>query len=340
MKMNKLKSISDCFQKIQAYGIYSLLLLLPSCMSQDAVAPKKQSVTVYMDYLGENDSLIFEKFRKEEKIRVYYKVLPKDSILSIIHAEKYNSYADLIILHGADRLQKASRMKLFSTLVSEKIETTIDKNYMAANKSWCALSKSPIVLAYDQRILHGDTISFYNEVLQPKWKGKIALQDPAQTTLKVLGNSLAGLNAKKENVFLPNLYNQTALPKTGDDLFQLKRINSGQAQLAFIELSSLVKANQSKDTLNKPMYKNIGIIFPSQTQKGSFYNVSGAGIHRYARNAENARQLLEFLSSKRAQYAFSSGRAAFPVLDGVEDDARLAKYGKFRARFVAGKAKK
>ncbi len=313
------------------------VLLLASCMVQDAEAPKKQFVTVYTDYLGENDSLLFEKFRKEEKIIVYYKLLPADSILEIIQSEKYNSYADLVVLHGADQLQQAGKLKYFSTISSEQL-LAMDKNYISRGKTWVALSKTPIVLIYDQRFLKADTISFYNEVLQAKWKGKIALQDGSSSTLKVLGNSIAQLNAKYKT-FLPQLNMQSALPRSGNDLTQIKRVHSGQAQLAFVELASLVKANQRKDTLNKPIYTNIGVIFPGQKQKGSFYNVTGAGIYRYARNPANAEKLLEFLSSKRAQYDFASGRLEFPVLD-VKTDYRLEAYGKFRARFMANRVRK
>ena len=149
--------------------------------------------------------------------------------------------------------------------------------------------------------------------------------------------SFSTLGGERNDAFMPQLYAQAALPASGDDLLQIKRINSWQAQMGFIELSSLVKANQRKDSLNRAVYKNVGVIFPSQTQKGCFYNITGAGIYRYARNADHARRLLEFMISKRAQYDFASGRAEFPVLDGIDSDPRLEKYGRFRARFVANK---
>lgn len=317
---------------------YFLVLpaLLGSCMVQDAQPAAKQSVTVYTDRLGDNDSLLFKKFEKEDKITVYYKVLPADSILEIIAGEKYNSFADLILLHGADRLQEASKRKMFSVIGSEALLTITDKNYMSPRKHWIALSKSPIVLIYDQRILKPDTVSYYNEVLQPAWKGKIALQDASSSTLKVLGISMSKLNPKHAS-YLRQLNGQSTLPRTGGDLTQIRRVYTGQAQLAFTELSSLVEVGQRKDTLNKPLYANIGVIFPGQKQKGAFYNVTGAGIYRYARNYANAEKLLAFLAGKRGQYGFASGRAEYPVMD-LQADHRLGKYGSFRARFV-GKGK-
>jgi iron(III) transport system substrate-binding protein len=98
-----------------------------------------------------------------------------------------------------------------------------------------------------------------------------------------------------------------------------------------------VESNQQKDTLNKRLYRNIEVIFPSQTQKGTFYNVTGAGIYKYARNPENAKKLLQYLTSKKAQYAFASGRFEFPILSDVKADPRLAQFGNFRGRFIANR---
>jgi len=317
--------------------IIPVMLLLAACMAGDAEPSGEKSVTVYLDYMTASDSLLFEKFTKEEKIKVYFKVLKPDSILHVIKEEHFDSWADLILVHGADKLNKGINMKLFAPIVSEKMESTIGKNYYAAKKYWCALSKSPIVLAYDRRILRKDTISFYNEVLQPKWKGKIALQAPQHSTLRVLDKSIRFLKGDRKDDFMSLLYGQAALPAEGNDLTQIRRIQEGKAQLAFIELSSLLKANERKDTLNKPLYNQVGVIFPGQLQKGCFYNVTGAGIYRYARNKKNARLLLEFLISKRAQYHFAEGRHDFPVLEGIDPETLLKPYSQFRGRFLLNK---
>jgi iron(III) transport system substrate-binding protein len=324
------------------FGIKMLLVLfctsmLHSCLVNDAKPDKRQSVTVYTDFLTENDKEIFKQFKKTEKIKVYYKILPADSILEIIKLEKYNSHADLILLHGADRLLEGGKMNLFRRIDQSEINPKIDANYFSKNNFWCAISKSPIVMIYNKNLLNGDTIKFYNQINQPKWKGKIALQDHANSTIKTLGISMMNLRSKKHKNFVFNLNRQSQGNPKGNDLTQIKKINSVEAQLAFIELSSLVEANQQKDTLNKRLYRNIEVIFPSQTQKGTFYNITGAGIYKYARNPENAQKLLQYLTSKKAQYAFASGRFEYPVLSDVKADPRLVQFGNFRGRFVANR---
>lgn len=334
---------ASAFRNISKWWIYfiGIPLLLNSCTIPDAQPQKKSVVTVYTDHLGTADSLIFAKFYKEEKIKVYYRILPSDSILEVIEQEKYNSKADLILLHGADQLLAAQRKKLFAPLHSEKITAEIDKNYLSKKGFWTALSKTPIVIAYDQRILKKDTVKTYNDLLTTNWKQKVALQHPDYPTLEVLNRSISTLKIRKVNLFLPKLVNQAYLKKEGEDLTQLKRIHDWKAQLAVVELSSIVKANAHKtnkrDTLNMPFSKSIGVIFPNQTKKGCFYNITGAGIYRYARNPMQARKLLEFLASKRAQYQFAAGRFEYPVVKNINPHYLLDPIGKYRARFVLNK---
>lgn len=333
-------SDASAFRHIAKWWIYliGIPLLLNACTIPDAQPPKKSVVTVYTDHLGTADSLIFAKFYKEEKIKVFFQVLPATEILQRIATEKYNSKADLIILHGADQLLKAQRKKLFAPLFSEKINTNIDKNYISKKGFWTALSKTPLVIAYDKRLLNKDTLTTYNDLLITNWKHKIALQDPDHPTLEVLNKSISALKIRKVNLYLPKLVNQAYLKKEGEDLTQLKRIRAWEAQLAIVELASVVKANafqtSKKDSLQQSFSQCIGVIFPNQTKKGCFYNITGAGIYRYARNPMQARKLLEFLASKRAQYQFAAGRFEYPVVKNIDRHYVMDPFGKYRARFV------
>ncbi len=314
-----------------------VLCLLSACISPDLENSSIQKVVVYTDHVGNQDSLIYNHFYKNEKIKVYVRLYSSEEIIRIIQDEKYDSYADLIVLHGANQLANANKRKLFRPFSNENIKSRISNNYISTNKNWVALSKTPIVIAYDKRVLKADTLSNYSDLLFPNWKGKIALPNIQHTTLTSLESSLSQMEAKILHNFKSKLIEQSNLPKTGGDLAQIKRIQNNQAQLAIIELASMEKRKLEKDSLANQLKNQVGIIFPSQMKKGSLYNVTGAGIYRYARNPQNAQKLLEYLTSKGAQYFFASGRFEFPVNEAVKVDYRLEQYGKFRARFYAPK---
>lgn len=314
-----------------------LFSLFSACVSPDLENNTPQKVVIYTDHLGQFDSLIFSNFYKNEKIKVYVKVFSTEEILQLIEEEKYDSYADLILLHGANQLTLAANKNLFRSFSDIETKKSIHKNYVSTHKKWIALSKTPLVIAYDKRILTEDTLSNYSDLLHPSWKSKIALQDQGNTTLAVLEKSLSQMEAKTLHDFKSKLTQQSTLKREGTDLTQIKRIQTKQAELAIIELSSMEKRMLEKDTLAKQLKAQVGIVFPSQTKKGSFYNVTGAGIYKYARNPGNAQKLLEYLTLKGPQYFLAAGRFEFPVNDAVKVDSRLEAYGKFRARFYAPK---
>ena len=320
-----------------AFLSFLTLLFLSGCISPDLETSSIKKVIVYTDHVGSEDSLIFNHFYKKEKIKVYVRLFSSEESLEIIQNEKFDSYADLIILHGSNQLSKAANLKLFRSFSDEKLKTNISSNYISNQKNWIALSKTPLVVAYDKRILKEDTISNYSDLLFPNWKNKIALQSLDNSTLVVLENSLSQMEAKILHDFKSKLIKQSILTKTGNDLMQIKRIQTNQAQVAIVELASMEKRKLEKDSLATKLKNQVGVIFPSQTKKGSFYNVTGGGIYRYARNPENAQKLLEYLTKKGPQYFFASGRFEFPVNESAKTDYRLEQYGKFRARFYAPK---
>lgn len=314
-----------------------ILFFLSACISPDLEVSSEKKVVIYTDHIGSQDSLLYKDFQKSEKIKVYVKYYSSEKILKIIQDEKYDSHADLIILHGANQLTQAERLNLFRTYSTTEINKNIPKNYVSPYKKWISLSKTPMVIAFDKRLLNVDTISNYSDLLFPNWKGKVALQEVNHSTLSVLESSLSHLKDEILHDFNAKLSAQSKLSRSGNDLTQLKRIQTGQAEVAIIELASMEKRVQEKDTLSKQLKNQVGVIFPSQTKKGSFYNITGAGIYRYARNPESAQKLLNYLTSKGPQYFFASGRMEFPVNESVKINARLEEYGKFRARFYAPK---
>ena len=60
-------------------------------------------------------------------------------------------------------------------------------------------------------------------------------------------------------------------------------------------------------------------------------NVSGAGVTRYAKHAEAAQKLLEWLSSEAAQAEFAGLNMEYPVNPKVPADPAVAAWGSFKA---------
>lgn len=318
------------FLKFIAIGFFCIIG--NSCENNTQVVEKTQQVIVYTDHIGENDSLLFSNFEKQQKIKVHLKKFETDSLLSKIHSEAYNSYADLIIIHGIQHLEKAQELKLFRPIPRNLIAPSYPENYIAENYLWIGLSKSPLVIAYSKNVLKKDTLRDFNDLLSAKWEGKITLQEEKSVTLQTLIRSMKSMHYTEAANYLQKL-KMKATSTNGTDEDQLRKINAGKSQLGIVELASILRIrNTQKDSLGISKYQQLEAIFPNQAKKGSFYSITGAGIFRYARNTKNAESLLLYLT-QQGQQNFAKGRHEFPVKPNVEIHPALIPYEKFRARF-------
>ena len=139
--------------KINYCTLLSTILLLSfliSCDLKNAKKSKHPYLIVYAQNFGENDSLLFRKFEKEEKIRVYVKKCVDSVLIQNLIREKYNANADLLLFSNYENAIVAKNNKLLAVANSEIIKKNIDDVYRSKSNYWFALSKSPLVLIYNE----------------------------------------------------------------------------------------------------------------------------------------------------------------------------------------------
>lgn len=306
-----------------------ILLLLFSCAINDAKESKSQFVYLYMNNCTKEDSTIFKKFEKEENIKVRIKKIQADTLVEYLSKNKYDCDLDAILLNDYMVIKNLAKNSLFLKVESEVLNENIDNNYKSKKNYWFALSKSPLVFVYHQDVLKRDTINYYSDLTLERWKGKFGVQDSTSTIQKLFTYNMKYLLKGKADSFLVKLHRQSFPQVFTDDFSILKSISQKKCQLAVIQMSNLVLYKQKFDQENK-----LKLIFPSQRKRGCILNVNAIGMYRYAKNAKNAQKLIEFLSSRKAQFAFASSRKEFPILNKIDTDYDLTLYGRYRGKFI------
>jgi iron(III) transport system substrate-binding protein len=317
------------------YYFFTLVLLFfhQSCSINDAKPSKNQFLTIYSDLNLKSDSSLLNIFGKKEGINVRIVKIHCDSIFQRLKNEKFNSKADLILLSNYELIKVIQKNKMFFPIQSEILENNIDKNYRSKKNTWFALSKSPIVIAYNNTVLNKDTIKNYHELIHNKWNGKLNFQDKNNHTYLNFTNTIRFLLKEKADAFLIK-FNQQALNSfIGSDKEQLRKINTKIGYLSLVKLSSLLESNQELKLKGEKSYLNF--VYPNQRKKGCYISISGGGIYRYARNPSNAKKLLEFLSSKKAQKIYAQNRFEFPVTKGEQNNKDYQNFSRLRGRFFA-----
>jgi iron(III) transport system substrate-binding protein len=82
----------------------------------------------------------------------------------------------------------------------------------------------------------------------------------------------------------------------------------------------------------------LAIFWPNQNlsskNSGVHINVSGAGVTRHAKNPLGAQNLIEWLSSDKAQNLFADNNLEFPVNPRVKPDPTVAAWGSFKQNLI------
>ena len=189
---------------------------------------------------------------------------------------------------------------------------------------WFGLSKRARTIVFSSDQFTPDDFSTYEDLADPKWKGKLCLR----TSKKVYNRSLIasmideyGFDQAKEVVsgWISNL----ATEVFSNDTNALKAVSSGQCGMTIVNTYYLARL------LDDPQYNNLNLFWANQNDRGVHINISGAGIVKTSKNKENAISLLEYLSSDRAQNFYASANKEYPVLIGAKAHESIQAWGNF-----------
>jgi iron(III) transport system substrate-binding protein len=183
------------------------------------------------------------------------------------------------------------------------------------------------------------TIKTYEDLADPRWKGKILIRSSTHEYNQSLTASMIGAHgAEKAEQWARGLVANMARPPRGGDRDQIKGVAEGVADLAVANTYYLGHLLTSRDPEERAAAAKIGVIFPNQGDRGTHVNISGAGVTRSAPHRQEAIRFIEFLVTPEAQQSFAQSNFEYPVRAGVETTAVIRDLGSFKedSRSLAG----
>ena len=300
-------------------SICASLFILVSCAYEPA-----DELTIYTSRQPQLIEPIVEKFSLETGIKVNFLSGNAQELMERIDVEGDNSPADIFMTVDAGVLWQAAERDIFSSTNSKILEENIPSYLRDPENKWFGLSKRARTIVYSNDQFNDNDFSTYEDLADPKWKGKLCLR----TSKKVYNRSLMasmidayGFEKAKEVVtgWISNL----ATEVFSNDTNALKAVSSGQCGLTIVNTYYLARL------LDDPQYDNLTLFWANQSDRGVHVNISGAGIVKTSKNKQAATLLLEYLSSEKAQDFYASANKEYPVLDGAMVHASIKDWGKF-----------
>ena len=176
---------------------------------------------------------------------------------------------------------------------------------------------------------NGDILK-YEELADPKWKGKICIRSGLNAYNLALTSAIIHHHGQEYALdWLRGLKQNLARKPQGNDRAQVKAIWAGECDLSIgntYYMGKMLKDPEQADWAN-----SVSIVFPTFEDGGTHVNVSGIGMAKFSPNKENALRLMEFLSSGDAQQIYATANFEYPIAPGTQVDDLVKSWGDFDA---------
>jgi iron(III) transport system substrate-binding protein len=311
------------------------LALLPALATPSVHAADTGEVNVYsyrQPYLIEP---LLKEFTDETGVKVNV-IFAEKGLIERIEAEGRNSPADVLLTVDIGNLSQAVASGIAQPVKSETLEAAIPASYRAKDGQWFGLTRRARIVYASKARVKQDAIT-YEELSDPKWKGKICTRSGQhQYNVALIASMIAHHGEAWTEEWLKGVKANLARKPAGNDRLQVKGVYAGECDIALGNTYYMgAMMTDEKEPEQKQWAESVRILFPNTAERGTHVNVSGAVVAKNAPNRDNAVKLLEFLASDKGQEMYAEGNYEYPVKDGVPWSEVVESWGTFKSDPIA-----
>ena len=320
-------------------GAHALMAMggvfLAACSGDDGGEGASESpgvVNVYSHRHYDTDQELFRRFTEETGIVVNVQTASADELITRLETEGADTEADILVTVDAGRLQRARARELLRPVSSPTLEANVPDNLRDPDGYWYGLTQRGRVIVYAKDRVSPEDLSTYEDLADPKWRGKILVRSSENIyNQSLLASILAVSGEDAAERWAEGVVANMARTPQGSDRDQVRDVAAGVGDLAIVNTYYLGLLFNGEDERDRALKDQVGVFFPNQDDRGAHMNVSGAGVTAHSPNPGNALRLLEFLTDTEAQTRYAEANFEYPVKPGIEWAETLKEWGQFRA---------
>lgn len=294
-----------------------------------AGAVSAQEVNVYSLRQAFLVEPLFEKFTEQTGVKVNV-IFAEKGLVERIKQEGANSPADILMTVDISRIQQAVDAGVTQSVSSDVIGANVPAHLRDPNGHWFALTqRGRAIYASKDRVAEGE-ITSYEDLADPKWKGRICTRSGAHVYNVALFASMVSVHGEeKAKDWLEGLKGNLARKPQGNDRAQVKAIKEGVCDLSIGNTYYYGKMIANEE--QRAWADAVNLVFPNQNDRGMSMNISGMSLIKGAPNQGNAIKLMEFLTDDVAQKIYAEVNYEYPVKPGAEWAENVKSWGTFKA---------
>jgi iron(III) transport system substrate-binding protein len=308
--------------------------VLPAALAITATAAMAQDkvLNLYSSRHYQTDESLYANFTKQTGIRINRIEAGEDPLIERLKNEGAASPADVLVTVDAGRLWRAEQAGLFQPVKSKILEARLPEHLRASNEQWFGFSARARVIVYNKAALNAADVQNYEDLANPKLKGKVCTRSGSSVyNLSLMSALIEHWGERKAEEWARGVAANFARAPKGGDTDQILGVASGECGVAITNSYYYVRLLKSEKPEDKKAMQALGLVWPNQKSFGTHMNISGAGVLKSAPHRDAAVQYLEYLASDAAQAYFANGNNEWPVAKGVKpDNAALTSLGNFK----------
>jgi iron(III) transport system substrate-binding protein len=288
-------------------------------------------LNIYSARHYQTDEALYRDFTLATGIKIN-RIEGKDlELIERLKQEGENSPADVLITVDAGNLWIAEQAGLFQPVQSKVLESRIPENLQHPQGHWFGFSTRARVIVYNKEKVKPGEIQNYEDLGDPKWKGRVCMRSSGNIyNLSLMSALIERLGEARAQEWAKRVMENFARDPKGGDTDQIKAVAAGECDVTLANTYYFVRLVRSDKPEDKKVVEKVGLIWPNQGSSGAHVNISGAGVLKHAPHKDAAVKFLEYLASDQAQRYFANGNNEYPVVAGVLDNPELKSLGSFK----------
>lgn len=314
-------------------------LIMPTLAASLLSSSLVQAADVVNVYSARKEALIkplLDEFSGATGIEVNLVTGKADALLKRLEVEGSATPADLFVTTDVGRLQRAKEAGVLKPVAMPALQSSISETLWDSEHYWYGLTlrARPIIYAKDR--VNVDELSTYEALAGANFEGRLCLR----SSQNVYNQSLvaATIHAQGEEAtlaWMKGMVNNLAKSPSGGDTDQLKAVAAGVCDLTLANTYYLARLVNSDKEADQAVADKLAVFWPNQTGtstlgRGAHFNVSGAAFTKHGKNTDEAKALLDYLASEKAQAWYSEINNEYPVVEGVAVSNVLKAFGSYK----------
>ena len=286
-------------------------------------------------YSARQEALIkpqLDAFTEETGVKVNLVTGDAKELVQRLKSEAANSPADLLFTADAGNLYAAATDGLCQKIQSGALTSSIPAAYRDPDGAWFGLGIRARPIFYVPGKVDPGEIKSYEDLADPKWKGRILVRSSSHIyNQSLLASLIAHDGAEAAEAWAKGVAANLARKPQGGDRDQIKAAAAGEGDVVIANSYYYAQMLTSDDPQEREAAQKLKVIWPNQGDRGTHVNVSGACVTAHAPHRDEAVKLLEFLVSDEAQKIYAEKGQEFPVKAGISPSETLRGLGAFKA---------